>query len=120
MGRNVSLLMAEPHRMFQEAFAGGQVEGHRKDGSKFPVELCVAAWRTAGKRYFAGIMRDITIIRFKATPKEAELTSATTVTGIGRRKRQPFQLISPRDRSGSVNFAWIVRRQYAPLAALAA
>ena len=42
------------------ASAGGQVEGHRKDGSTFPVKLCVAAWRTAGKRYFAGIMRDIT------------------------------------------------------------
>jgi PAS domain S-box-containing protein len=63
VGRNVSLLMAEPHRMFQEASTGGQAEGHRKDGSKFPVELCVAAWRTAGKRYFAGIMRDITEIQ---------------------------------------------------------
>ena len=60
VGSNVSLFMAEPRYMFQEASAGGQVEGHRKDGSTFPVKLCVAAWRTAGKRYFAGIMRDIT------------------------------------------------------------
>jgi PAS domain S-box-containing protein len=63
VGSNVSLFMAEPHHMFQETSAGGHVEGHRKDGSKFPVELCVAAWRKGGKRYFAGIMRDITKIQ---------------------------------------------------------
>ncbi len=80
VGSNVSVIMTEPHHMFQEASANGEigqrgtvrvvrkVEGHRKDGSKFPVELSVAAWRAAGKRYFAGIMcSDI-----KTTPKEAE------------------------------------------------
>jgi len=63
VGSNVSLFMAEPHHMFQEASADYQVEGHRKDGSKIPIKLSVAAWRTAGKRYFAGIMRDITKIK---------------------------------------------------------
>ena len=69
VGGNVSLLMVEPHNMFHEVPAGGasnagtsaigrRVEGCRKDGSKFPVELRVAAWRAEGKRYFAGIMRD--------------------------------------------------------------
>jgi PAS domain S-box-containing protein len=73
IGSNVSIFMAEPHHMFQETAAAGEigqtrpvrvarkVEGHRKDGSKFPVEVHVAAWRTAGKRYFAGIMRDVTV-----------------------------------------------------------
>ncbi len=69
MGGNVSLLMAEPQCMFFELAAGAarnagtsaigrRVEGYRKNGSKFPVELRVAAWRAEGKRYFAGIMRD--------------------------------------------------------------
>ena len=72
IGSSVSIFMAEPHHMFKEIPANGEVEqnetvritrkvkGYRKDGSKFPVEFCVAAWRKAGKRYFAGIMRDIT------------------------------------------------------------
>ncbi len=71
VGGNVSLLMAEPHHMFQESPVSDRiedgtargvrkVEGQRRDGSKFPVKLCVTAWSVAGKRYFAGIMRDIT------------------------------------------------------------
>ncbi len=68
VGANVSIFMGVPHQMFQEASANGEikqriprkVEAHRKDGSKFPLELSVAAWRKAGRRYFAGIMRDIT------------------------------------------------------------
>ncbi|MFZ1107304.1 MAG: PAS domain S-box protein [Rhodomicrobium sp.] len=80
VGSNVSIFMAEPHHMFQEAPANGDfdrsgtarvartVEGCRKDGSKFPVKLFVAAWRAAGKRYFAGIVRT----EFETAPKEAE------------------------------------------------
>ncbi len=63
VGSNVSLFMAEAHHMFQETSASALVEGRRKDGSKFPIEVRVIAWRTAGKRYFAGIMRDITKLR---------------------------------------------------------
>jgi two-component system, NtrC family, sensor kinase len=59
VGSNISLFITETHHMFQEASANALVEGRRKDGSKLSVELCVADWRTAGKRYFAGIMRDI-------------------------------------------------------------
>ena len=46
----------------------------------------------------------VTSPRCKATPREAELTSATA-TGIGRRKQQPFQLISPPVLFGGVNFS---------------
>ncbi len=73
VGRDVSMFVAEPHHLFQEAPAGSlreieesgalrvarKVEGRRKDGSKFPVELSVAGWHAAGKRHFAGIMREI-------------------------------------------------------------
>ena len=67
VGTSVSIFMDESHQMFQEASGGNgqrmmtrKVEANRRDGSKFPLELCVAAWHAAGKRYFAGIMRDIT------------------------------------------------------------
>src|SRR5262249_38764049 len=39
---------------------GREVEGQRKDGSRFPLDLSIAAWRADGRRYFTGIMRDAT------------------------------------------------------------
>ncbi len=74
LGGSVSLIMAEPHHIFQEAPDGvlngigasrarRRIEGYRRDGSKFPVELCVATWHVTGRRYFAGIMRDMTELK---------------------------------------------------------
>jgi PAS domain S-box-containing protein len=84
VGSNVSLFIAEPRHMFQEAPDGvlngngslrvrRRIEVYRKDGSKFPVELCVATWHITGKRYFAGIMRDVT--ELEASHREAGATS---------------------------------------------
>lgn len=40
---------------------GREVNGQRKDGSTFPVELALAEWRDAdGERFFTGLMRDVT------------------------------------------------------------
>ena len=40
--------------------AGREIEGRRKDGSSVPLELSVGEWRDGdGKRFFTGIMRDI-------------------------------------------------------------
>lgn len=74
IGRNVALLMGEPHRSRHDDYLrrylatgeariigiGREVEGLRKDGSTFPLELSVGAWTAGGKRFFTGIMRDIT------------------------------------------------------------
>ena len=74
LGRNVAMLMPEPYRGEHEGYiaaflssgvrkivgAGRELEGRRKDGSTFPLELAVTEWTVGGKRHFTGIMRDIT------------------------------------------------------------
>jgi PAS domain S-box-containing protein len=74
VGRNVSLLMPEPDRSAHDGYlaayretgqakiigAGREVEGLRRDGSVLPIDLSVAEWRIEGRRFFTGLMRDIT------------------------------------------------------------
>ena len=40
---------------------GREVVGRRKDGSTFPLEIAVSEMWMGGQRYFAGILRDITV-----------------------------------------------------------
>jgi len=42
---------------------GREVVGRRKDGSVFPMEMAVSEMALGGKRYFTGILRDITARR---------------------------------------------------------
>ena len=74
VGKNVSLLMPERdgavHDKFIAAYlrtgkakiigTGREVDHRRKDGSVFTADLAVAEWHVGGKRYFTGIVRDIT------------------------------------------------------------
>ncbi|KAA0682478.1 MHYT domain-containing protein [Roseomonas genomospecies 6] len=74
IGANVRILMADPHRDAHDGYMahyretgerriigiGREVEGRRKDGSTFPLELSVAEWHDGRQRLFTGIMRDIT------------------------------------------------------------
>ncbi len=72
-GRNISLLMAQPHRDNHDAYldaylrtgikkiigTGREVEGRRRDGSVFPMELTVAEMQAGSRRMFTGIVRDV-------------------------------------------------------------
>jgi PAS domain S-box-containing protein len=74
VGRNVSMLMPEPHRSAHDGYLahylltgeqrvigkGREVSGRRKDGSVFPMDLAVAEMRLGTRRMFTGIVRDIT------------------------------------------------------------
>ncbi|HYG90580.1 MAG TPA: PAS domain S-box protein [Azospirillum sp.] len=74
VGQNVKMLMPEPYRSAHDQYLerylktgerkvigiGREVEGRRKDGSIFPMDLAVGETEVSGRRIFAGIVRDIT------------------------------------------------------------
>jgi two-component system sensor histidine kinase EvgS len=74
IGRNVNILMPEPYRSRHDSYLasylatgtkrvigkGREVEGRRKDGSRFPVRLAVGEARLGGERLFVGTIQDIT------------------------------------------------------------
>lgn len=74
IGRNVSMLMPNPHRDQHDEYLnnylrtgqariigiGREVNGLRKDGSTFPMDLAVSEVRKHGDVFFTGVVRDIT------------------------------------------------------------
>jgi len=72
--QNVKMLMPPPYREEHDEYLhryrttgnkriigiGREVEGRRKDGSTFPMELSVGEARPGGQQVFVGIIRDIT------------------------------------------------------------
>ena len=73
IGQNVSMLMPAPYRNEHDAYisnylrtgeakiigVGREVEGQRKDGSIFPMELGVSVVEAEGRRFFVGFVHDL-------------------------------------------------------------
>lgn len=75
LGQEIAILMPEPYRQRQKSMlsryldggaprvigsVGLEVEGQRRDGSVFPIELALGEWQIEGRRFFTAVIRDIT------------------------------------------------------------
>ncbi|HTC35580.1 MAG TPA: PAS domain S-box protein [Bryobacteraceae bacterium] len=73
IGQNIKILMPEPYHSEHDTYlsnyertrerkiigSGREVLGLRKNGSTFPIDLAVTEFQLDNKRYFVGILRDI-------------------------------------------------------------
>lgn len=115
IGKNVKVLMPEPYQREHDGYLahhmqtgekhiigiGRTVEGMRKDGSIFPLELSVSEMDINGKRMFTGIVRDITervdseraLIEAKDVAERANVAKTEFLSSMSHELRTPLNAI---------------------------
>lgn len=109
VGSNISQLMPEPYRSQHDQYianylqtgikrvigSGREVQGRRKDGTVFPMDLSITELRSASEQGFIGLVRDITVRKrldeqlrisenMKKTMLESSLDGIVTIDDRGR------------------------------------
>jgi two-component system, LuxR family, sensor kinase FixL len=100
LGQNVDMLMPSPHKQAHDGYMkrylqtgekriigiGRVVEGRRRDGSLFPMELSVGEAHTGEHRAFTGFIHDLTE-KFEADARlqevQADLVHASRLSAVG-------------------------------------
>lgn len=100
LGLNVAMLMPMPYRNEHDSYLrnylttrhrtiigfGREVEGLRKDGTIFPLDLSVGEMTVSGQRAFTGIIRDITDrkqLELESRRRQDELAHLARVHSMG-------------------------------------
>jgi two-component system, LuxR family, sensor kinase FixL len=108
VGRNVSMLMPQPHRSEHDGHLrryletgiagiigiGRRVTACRSDGSEFPVHLAVSEFSLNGKRMFNGIVRDLTElekVHQQLLQSERLVAIGEMMTGLAHESRNALQ-----------------------------
>lgn len=100
MGKNIKMLMPEPYHSEHEGYLnayhntgekkiigiGREVEGERKSGQKFPMDLAVSEYWIGKKRMYTGVIRDIT----DRKQAEKELHDAKETAEASNRTKSEF------------------------------
>lgn len=103
LGRDLSLLIpdtttrevdADEDEPGHSSGTSSEVEGRKKDGTLFPVDLCVTQWRSRGQPFFTSIMRDA------SSRKAAEGTLATGEAHLANLYAQSGAGLAETDKTG--------------------
>lgn len=108
IGRNVSILMPQPHRARHHGYieryirtgqahiigTGRDVEGQHRDGTRFPVRLQVSEARVGERRFFTGVLHDLTAQRAAEADRLAQAQRELVVRELGHRIKNVFATVA--------------------------
>lgn len=108
VGRNISLLMPEPHRSQHDGYirrylttgerriigTGREVEALHRDGSRLTIDLAIAQWWDDGRPFFTGLMRDVSARKVAEAQRRQAEQRELVVGELRHRINNMFAVIS--------------------------